>query len=243
MSGQPTRAGSRVPLPATWRQWGAFVRRPSLPDRADLSIPRGLKAIGPLFGLDLLLMAVLLGAVGAAMALGFEMPRHMMNDMKLSAPLLAFFVIGAPIGEEILFRGWLSGRAGHVVGSLLLTAAFGLLMLGARPGEELWSFGALGLLAAAGVFLFLLRGRPAMPWFQRHFAWFYWASVLLFAVIHLTNFAAAGPAMLPLVLPQFALAMILGYLRVRHGLWSSVLLHMLHNSVFMALVLAGSTAA
>lgn len=230
-------------MPDTWRQWGAFVRRPALPDKADLNVARGLKALFPLFGLDLLLMAVLLGAVGAAMALGFEMPEHMMNDMKLTAPLVAFFVIGAPVGEEILFRGWLSGRSGHVIGAVLLAAAFGLFALGTRPDAELWSFAALGLLGAAALFVFLLRGRPAMRWFQRHFAWFYWASVLLFAAVHLTNFAAAGPSMLPLVLPQFALAMILGYLRVRHGLWSAVLLHTLHNGVFMAAVLLGSGSA
>ena len=247
MSGQPTRAGWALPVPEAWRQWGAFVRRPALPDRADTRAGAGLKRLLPLFGLDLLLMAVLLGAIGAAIALGFEMPEHMVGGMKMTPALIAFFVLGAPIGEEILFRGWLSGRAGHVLGSLLLAGAFGLLMLGTRnvesTGAELWSFAALGALAAAGLFVFLLRGRPAMPWFQRYFAGFYWASVLLFAVIHLYNFADAGPALLPLVLPQFALAMILGYLRVTHGLWSSVLLHMLHNSVFVAIMLAGASAS
>lgn len=203
-------------------------------------------AVGPLFALDILLMAVLLGVVGAAMSIGFEMPRNMIAEVKLTPAIVALFIIGAPIGEEILFRGWLSGRPGHVTGSLLAALAFALLAMGTRnthsPGADLWSFGALGILAAAGLFVFLLRGRPAMGWFQRHFIWFYWASVLLFAVVHLNNFVAPSPTMLPLVLPQFALATILGYLRVMHGLWSSVLLHMLHNSVFVALVLVGSSA-
>jgi membrane protease YdiL (CAAX protease family) len=236
-----------VPAPDAWRRWGAFVRSPSLPDRAHPAVGSGLKTLLPLFGLDLLLMAVLLGAMGAAIALGFEMPEHMVAGMKMTPALLAFFVLGAPIGEEILFRGWLSGRPGHVLGSLLLAGAFGLLMLGTRnvesTGAELWSFGALGAMVAAGLAVFLMRRRPAMPWFQRHFAWFYWVSVLLFAVVHLYNFADAGPALLPLVMPQFALAMILGYLRVTHGLWSCVLLHMLHNSVFVAIMLAGGSAA
>ena len=243
MSGQPTRAGWLPPLPAAWRRWAAFVRQPSLPDRADLSFGRAIKVIAPLFALDLLLMAILLGAVGAAIAFGFDMPEHMMDDMKLTGPLLAFFVIGAPVCEEILFRGWLSGRAGHVIGSLLIAVAGALFIAGNRPGAELWSFAALAAIAAAGLFVFLLRKRPAMRGFQRYFAWFYWLSVLLFAAVHLLNFPAAGPAMLPLVLPQFVLALILGYLRVHHGLWSAVLLHMLHNSVFMALVLAGTSAA
>lgn len=236
-----------MPAPEAWRQWARFVRRPVLPDRADVGFVRGLKAVLPLYGLDLAIMALLFSALGAAMALGFELPRHMLGEFELTPLLVLGIVAGAPLGEELVFRGWLSGRPGHVLGSLILMGAVALFMMGGRnagtAGAELWSFGALGALALFGLAVFLLRGRPAMRWFQRHFAWFLWASALLFAAIHLTNFAAAGPALLPLVLPQFALALLLGYLRVRHGLWSSVLLHMLHNATFIALVLAGSGAA
>lgn len=218
-----------------------------LPNRADLELTGGLRAVLPLYGLDLAIMGVLFGALGAAMAMGFEMPEHMLGEFELTPLLVLGIVAGAPIGEEIAFRGWLSGRPGHVLGALFLLGAIGLFIMGGRgsgtAGAELWSFGALGVLALAGLAVFLLRGRPAMRWFQRHFAWFYWASALLFAAIHLTNFATAGPALLPLVLPQFALALLLGYLRVTNGLWSSVLLHMLHNATFIALVLAGSGAA
>jgi len=36
---------------------------------------------------------------------------------------------------------------------------------------------------------------------------------------------------------------MLGYLRVRYGLWSSILLHMLHNGAFISLVLLAGSAA
>jgi membrane protease YdiL (CAAX protease family) len=234
-------------MPPAWRDWASFVRRPALPDCANLGLVDGLKAVLPLYALDLAIMAVLFGALGVAMALGFEMPEHMLGEFELTPLLVLGILAGAPIGEELVFRGWLSGRPGHVLGSLILVGAIVLFMLGGRnsgtAGAELWSFGALGALALSGLSVFLLRGRPAMRWFQRHFAWFFWASALLFAAIHLTNFATAGPSLLPLVLPQFALALLLGYLRVTHGLWSSILLHMLHNATFIALVLAGSGAA
>lgn len=244
MSGQPTRGRWAGRAPAAWRRWAGFVRRPTLPDRADLGFAAGIKAVLPLYGLDLAIMAVLFGALGAAVALGFQMPEHMLGEFALTPLLVIGIVAGAPIGEEIVFRGWLSGRPGHVLGAATLVGAIALFMAGGRnaatAGAELWSFGALGALALAALVVFLLRGRPAMRWFQRHFAWFFWASALLFAAVHLTNFAAAGPALLPLVLPQFALALLLGYVRVTRGLWSSILLHMLHNATFIALVLAGS---
>lgn len=245
MSGQPTRAGWSVPAPASWRQWAWFVRRPVLPDRAETGVAGGLKVVLPLLGLDLALMALLLGAIGAAFALGFEMPRHMLGGMKLTPVLMAMFVVVLPVGEEIAFRGWLSGRSGHIAGSAAFVAALAMLAMASRNADSAaglpWSLGAIAMVLVAALLAFLLRGRPPLRAFQRRFAWFYWASALGFAAVHLTNFAAASPAMLPLVLPQFALALILGYLRVTRGLWTSMLLHVLHNGVFVAVMLAGGS--
>jgi membrane protease YdiL (CAAX protease family) len=248
MSGQPTRGGlppvssnRAIPIPQTWRRWGAFVGRPVLPDRADLSPGPALRTVAPLFALDMLLMAVLLGAVSVAVTVGFDMPDHMLGGLKLEPLLIAFIVIGAPIGEEILFRGWLSGRPGHVGAIMALLMGGGVAM--AAGGTAIAGIAVAASVIAALIVVFWFRGRPAMGWFQRRFVWFFWLSALLFAGVHLSNFAAAGPAILPLVLPQFAVALILGYLRVNHGLWSSMLTHILHNAVFIGLVLAGSAAA
>ena len=248
MSGQPTRGGlppvstnRGIPLPQAWRRWAAFVRHPVLPDRADLSPGAGLKAVAPLFVLDMLLMAVLIGTVSVAINIGFDMPDHMLGGLKLEPLLIALIVIGAPIGEEILFRGWLSGRPGHVGAIAALLVGAGVAMAAGGTAIAGIALGA-GVIAAL-ILLFRFRGRAAMGWFQRRFVWFYWLSAVLFAAVHLSNFGAVGPAILPLVLPQFALAMILGYLRVNHGLWSAMLTHILHNAVFIGLVLAGSAAA
>lgn len=247
MSGQPTRAGLAARTPAQWRAWASFVRRPALPDRADLDPRPALTAVFSLFGLDLALMALLLGALSLALQLGFEMPEHMLDQVGLKPAVLAFIVIGAPIAEEIVFRGWLSGRIGHILASPLAIAALVALPVagtafGAGEMSRAQTFLLVGTVAAALALaaLVLFRKRDAIRFVQRHFAWFYWASVIAFAGIHLTNFAAAGVAALPLVLPQLMLAMILGYLRVTYGLWSSVLTHMLHNALFIAIVLAGA---
>ncbi|MXO75706.1 CPBP family intramembrane metalloprotease [Altererythrobacter aerius] len=247
MSGQPTRAGPspaptnaarRLPLPATWRRFGAFLRRPVLPDRADLSPGPAARAVLVLFALDLALMAAVLGGIGLASALGLELPDHLLNGFTLTPIMVAFIVAGAPIGEEIVFRGWLSGRPGHILAVLALLAGAAAIVL--YPGSLLAGGALAAAFVLAGALLFALRKRPALGAFQRHFPWFFYASALLFAGVHLSNFAGASPALLPLVLPQFVLALLLGYLRVRHGLLAGIALHMLHNALFAGLMLAGS---
>lgn len=249
MDGQPTRGGLAARVPASWQGFSGFVRRPTLPDRAVGVSAEGFGAIARLFALDLLLMAVLLGAIGSLALFGLELPQHALEQLEIGPALIVFIVIGAPVGEEILFRGWLSGRPGHVL-SLVALIALGTLAsvaAGALPAPT-GGLAALALIvlgaALAVVLLWRLRRRPAWQAFQRNFRWFYFASALAFAAIHLFNFGqGASAAMLPLTLPQFVLALILGYLRVKHGLWASIVLHALHNTVFIGIVLAASQAA
>ena len=256
MSGQPTSAGLPPEaavaerhgwMPREWRTFGRFLRHPALPDRASLSVPGSVRSLVPLFALDLLLMALVFAAIGVATSLGFKLPAHMLNELKMTPWLLAFVVIGAPLGEEAIFRGWVSGRPGHIAGSLLalpallsLVGAAGLKDTHPEASLALAVFGTICGAVALGL-VFLFRKRDAIGFFQRHFRWFYYASALLFAGIHLTNFGEGGTALtaLPLVLPQLVLGLILGYLRVNRGLLTGAALHIAHNSLFAALMLAG----
>jgi membrane protease YdiL (CAAX protease family) len=216
-----------------------------LPDRASGPRLPAFRGLFQLLALDLLLMILLIGGLAGLTALGLEMPGHLLQDLELGLPLLAFIVIGAPLGEELVFRGWLSGRPGHVGASLailaaaLLGGAAMLLLPGMRGVIGLVALTALGLVAAA-ILLWRKRGRPPMGWFARHARWFYLLSAVAFASIHLTNFTEGNAALLlPLTLPQFLLGLILGYVRVMFGLWASVLMHAMHNTLFISLVLAG----
>ena len=87
---------------------------------------------------------------------------------------------------------------------------------------------------------FWLRHRPQMPFFARHFTWFYFAGALLFASAHLLNYSQGMALILiPLVVPQLIAGLIFGYARVTYGLWSDMALHMLHNAALIGLVLLG----
>ncbi|MEZ5681384.1 MAG: CPBP family glutamic-type intramembrane protease [Erythrobacter sp.] len=231
-----------------WADFFAFLRRPILPDRAAPMQAASLVAVGRMLILDMVVMSVLLGTAFAVMAFGVDIPETAISGMEMTPQLAFAAVIFAPIAEEIAFRSWLSGRPGHVAFILLTLAALAMIGLsGAASAQEVnpvTGLIALVVFLAGVVSTFVLRRHDAMGWFQKLFPLFYWLSAVLFAGIHLLNFSVENmAAILPLVLPQFAIGLVLGYLRVNYGLWTSILLHMLHNAAFIGLVAAAGSAA
>jgi membrane protease YdiL (CAAX protease family) len=226
----------------TWARFGAFLRRTELPARSTGVRLSALPVLGKLFALDLLLMAALIATAATALALGLEMPAHVLDSVALTPALIALMLVGAPLGEEIVFRGWLSGRPGHV-GAMLVLLATGIafVLAGLFNPTPVNALIALAGIIAASVVLWRKRGRPPMAFFERHFRWFYFLSTFAFASVHLANFAEGNALiLLPLTLPQLLLGLILGYVRVQFGLWAGVLLHAAHNSLFVGLLLAGA---
>lgn len=224
--------------PAEWRDFAAFLRRPVLPRRVTGIRLAALGATLRLFALDLLLMGLLVAVAALATALGFHLPANAIDGLDLGPMWLAIIIVGAPLAEELLFRSWLSGRPGHVTALIALLVGVALPILSGPQGHPVLLLGgvAIAFVAAIGL-LFWLRKHPPFPWFSRHFAWFYAASALLFASAHLANYSeGASPILLLLVVPQLIAGLIFGYARVTYGLWSDMLLHMLHNGLLIALV-------
>ncbi|MEC7533523.1 MAG: CPBP family glutamic-type intramembrane protease, partial [Pseudomonadota bacterium] len=186
-----------------------------------------LVAILRLMLLDFAMMGVLLGTAAAVMATGVSLPQTALAGMEIGAEIVFAVVVIAPLGEEIAFRSWLSGRPGHLLGllaaipaALLAAAAMTLLVEGSLA--QIWSTAlvAIGTAAVATCAVVVwLRRHDAMGWFARLFPALFWLSTLAFSLVHLFNFPADQLAMaLPLVLPQFVIGAILGYTRVTYGL-------------------------
>lgn len=247
MTDHPTSVDSRIPIGAhsapfapaprmveEWKRLAAFLRRPTLSD--DRITDGALTVLGRIFALDILAMFALIIAASIAVAAGIYIPETALAGIEFTLPVIALVVIGAPLSEELLFRGWLSGKPGALLALLSLgigTAVFAAfhatipyLGLGAM------ALGALGALAA----LILLRNHGAIGWFRMLFPLFFWLTAISFALVHLWNFDEGSLwVLLPLVLPQFILGMLLGYVRVRIGLWSAILLHAAHNSAALSI--------
>lgn len=253
-----TTSGENALAPADtlrgeWARFGVFLKWPKLPDRAPMPRLSSLVAVMRMLLLDFTFMAILLGIAGIAMAVGTDLPQTALSGMEMTPLIIFAAVVAAPLMEEIAFRGWLSGRPGHVLGWLLLAGAVvGVGVAGfaggapsgaAKTGMAFAGLGVLVAIIAAILAIVLLRKRDAMRWFQRIFPLFFWLSTLAFSIVHVFNFPPDQMVMaLPLVLPQFATGMILGYLRVNYGLWASILLHFLHNAAFIGMVVLASGA-
>lgn len=238
MTGEPTSPGVTRWTPAEWRAFAGFLRRPVLPERVTGIRLAALGATLRLFALDLLLMAVLLGLLGVAMAAGFKVPENAIDNLDLGWEWLALIVVGAPIGEELVFRSWLSGRPGHVTAAVALLVSLAVPVMSGAQAHPVLLLGslAIGTLVAIALLVWL-RQRPPFRFFARHFGWFYLISALLFASAHLSNYAQdASPVLLVLVVPQLIAGLIFGYARITYGLWSDMLLHMLHNGLLIGLV-------
>jgi membrane protease YdiL (CAAX protease family) len=241
-----TAEGGPAPtIIAEWRRLGSFLKRPSL--EVGSQDQGALTVLARVYALDFAIMAMLVGLAAALVAAGVELPETALADMEFTPWIIFAVVVGAPVMEEIAFRSWLSGRLGHWVGLALLTVGglgFTLATMGQAGDDIVLSIAglALGVSAPLIALIAFVRGTRAAPigWFSKTFPFWFWFSTLAFALVHIWNFDIGSSlgsflVLLPLVLPQFSLGMMLGYVRVRFALWAAILLHAAHNATALTL--------
>ena len=248
MTGETTSLALPNSARDEWRHWARFIRRPHLPEH-HAPFTRSVIGMLRMLSIDLMVMTVLIGAIGIATALGFELPENALNNLDMGLGTVALLVVVAPVLEELGFRSWLSGKPGHVIAALIIGISLTAAAIAGMQNTGDDAEAAVGLAAIGGVIIaiivvIVLWKRPPMRWFARAFPMFYWLSTLSFALVHLANYTEGALAiLLPLVLPQFVLGSILGYVRVHYGLWAAIALHMLHNSLIVGVVVAAAQAA
>ena len=216
-----------------------FMWRPT-PCGAPLPWGRALLlALLAVFALDLVL-DVLVAAVTEWLdsLVGF-LPAPIEEETTLAEDLFGYLLL-APVLEELVYRGWLTGRI-----AALRFAAYGFaaeaIFIGALfvPSDIALTLGLAGVaVALAGlVHWSLTRDRDtAVPeWFTRHFHWLVWGSTLLFGLMHLGNYEPlAHPLGVLVVLPQTIGGLLLAYTRTRLGLGAAMMHHAAYNAVFLA---------
>ncbi|GAA4413107.1 hypothetical protein GCM10011450_18640 [Advenella faeciporci] len=143
-------------------------------------------------------------------------------------------VLWAPVAEELLFR--YSLRRPQLSFWLIPLMAWVVI-----TGPELHSIVLLLLVLMLIVMLDVWRlttNEHALKWrwrvhYRKFFPLVFHGSVLVFAGLHLWNFrfGEINWWLLPLlVLPQWFTGMVLGWMRVRDGISTSIFLHMIFNS-------------
>ncbi|ASJ89503.1 type II CAAX prenyl endopeptidase Rce1 family protein [Porphyrobacter sp. CACIAM 03H1] len=205
-------------------------------------------AWGPAAALALLALLVLdlaLGLLAMGMAEGLDrlvpiLPEPIEEDITLAEDAFLSLLL-APLLEELLFRGWLSGRLAALHFALYGLAALALFMASLFAGP-----GAATALALAGVGAVIAglvhwsrtrhRDREVPAWFIRHFGKLVWGSTLLFGLIHLGNYEPLNhPLGVLVVMPQTIGGLLLAYTRTRLGLTAAVAHHSAFNVVALVL--------
>jgi len=209
--------------PGVWRDYFRFIRNPRLCERAEPLGRAAFAGVGWLVLLILLMASILLGSFSAIEALGVHFPEPSIDIDSRLLQVLAITLI--PALEEVLFRGWLTGNR------LAITAAAAAVLL-IVLGPAAARFGVWGVVALLALWLALaglIFSRPqqrVVEWLQPVFPAAFWTSTALFAGAHLMNYGIhAPPVAILLILPQFIGGTILGYARVRYGMWANITIH------------------
>jgi membrane protease YdiL (CAAX protease family) len=217
-----------------WRRYIRFLRRPTLAVKPADAEPSAYQATVALFLADAAAMLLLAGWAALYVAAGGEMPRHALDGLKLTPPLIFMLIVVGPVLEEAAFRGWLTGtpRSLTLYGAFIVVATAVMLT------------GSFNRTSAATLFFFLVVAVAAsFQWlpdkvpvrrFGAAFPWLFWVSSLTFGLVHLTNLNVGHNRFAVLwVAPQLISGTIFGYARVRVGMWSNIVLHVAHNAVMV----------
>ena len=158
------------------------------------------------------------------------------------ASLFALAVIGAPVIEELIFRFPLKNK---IVLSFLLIGLDAIIVsifcqaFGWRQLAIVLPV-VTTVLSIALIFFFKALQDD---WYQVLDDWYpyiFFFVAGMFGFIHIYNYGEGGFEwwMTPfIVIPQFVLGLILGFIRLRIGLWACILMHAMNNAIPMSLLL------
>lgn len=176
--------------------------------------------------------------------IGFEEDSHKLKDLMEQIPMIGIFllaVVAAPFIEEFIFRGFLRYPL-SIIGVFGFSAAATTFYLKANdvisPTVILVS-----LFAIVGITGWFFQSekmhKKIEDNFIKYFGVVFYASVVIFAYVHIFNFHDVQEWYYTpiLVLPQFILALYLGYIRVRNNIWASIYIHALNNAIPTALLI------
>jgi len=191
------------------------------------------------FAFDLALDTLVVTATDAWDASAGFLPAQIEYNTTLAEDLFNFLLV-APLLEELVFRGWLTGRVAALRFALYGFAAMGLMIAALYlPADYAVLTALAGVAVAFAGLIHWVATREiesqVPEWFTRYFHWFVWGSSLLFGAIHLGNYEPlTHPLGLLVVLPQTVGGLLLAYTRTRLGLGAAMAHHAAYNAVFLA---------
>ena len=206
-------------LQDTWNDLLLFLKKPK--DQRDPVQSLSLKSqrLFSVLAIDIpimILLTLLIGLVEQTEVYSLE--NHQLLDALSLPPLqiLFLFVLLIPFFEELIFRLYLRLPQNIPLQSLIVIASF----TGQKNKEKLKTF-------------------IEQRW-RTYYKIIFYLAAFIFALVHISNFEYSITllAFTPLlVVPQFAVGLFTGYLRVKYGFIWGFYLHALHNLIAFGVTL------
>ncbi|MBC3920310.1 CPBP family intramembrane metalloprotease [Undibacterium sp. CY18W] len=168
-------------------------------------------------------------------------------DMKakyLPTRELLMVILFAPVMEELIFRAGLR-KAKYSL--FVCPPLLALALLAHKVALVL----AIVICAIAIIDFFVrkradVEAKTALKFararsYLLRFPWIFWFYSLCFGFVHMSNYTVSGtPGLLMIVIvaPQFFAGLAVGYLRLRNGILSGMILHASYNCVLVAISMA-----
>ena len=217
--------------------------------------PQALLELLKLLGFALLMLPVLgllMGAIFAATGVSMPEPSDEYKEVMNRPNFILLAAVMAPLVEELLFRSWLGKRGGVLWVAPLLLAGLAVIVLvnsdtmalGIRAALMLIVLGSFALYIRR--YLSLRRDDTALDHaLTRVFPFAFWGTSIGFGLMHLANYEGGDMGvLLPLIiLPQFMVGVILGYIRMRFGLLPAMGFHGAYNTTLLTVFTMLSQAA
>lgn len=242
MDGQSSsRAASNVP--AVWREFFDFLRNPRLSTKQIAFGRTAVAEVGILLLLDWIVVFLFLAAALAVETAGVELPQEIEDDWTVFETILYVVILGPPI-EELIFRAGLSGTKRAIILSvspwLLVATLIGAYLIVGPIDPPIAVMLSLAWLAAtAAVMAFQRNSGSVSDRYRRLFPYAFWITSGMFGLMHVFNYEdPMRPAVLLMVIPQFTGGMMLGFVRVKYGMWANIAQHVSHNAFVVALFYA-----
>jgi len=221
-----------------WCELKEFLKKPRRGRGVSVPLSHGWRRILFLLAVDLCFVLLVATPINAIL----EHWAGLEDKLDFNVRNMFLAVLVAPMIEELIFRAGLR-RVGYslFVGPVLLS-------LYCAQSFTLIAIVAGVILLAAVVDKILMRRAPVGNGrrfargraFIRHYPYVFWFYTVCFGLAHLANFYSTNDRdylLLFAISAQLGGGCLLGYLRLRQGLASSVILHCLHNSLFVTLLI------
>lgn len=173
--------------------------------------------------------------------LSIEEPQIFEDDW----PLWQIFLlvsIAAPLLEETIFRGWLRGtKRAFLITLLIVSISLSLSIISLYFSEHrLIGFTVLSFITLILASYITYRSRhdnAPISTYSKIFPFAFYLSAITFGIIHITNYEHENMwQLLPMIIPQTIGGLVLGYVRLNFGLFSSMVMHATSNGILVAII-------